>query len=271
MRLCEAWQWGQANGALRDMVCRGMLLMLERIGEITLPPVKCVPHNPLARRTRPERMLRTLELLREGLVHIAAILRGNQGRYLPWCNAVFSLDMEIVEVLLQGSREVYSGFSDSRRSADGSYTMADIGLSAFSLFFMQSESFLSHQKRRLEGYGISNCQTLFGMEKIPTYNHIRTLLDAVSPEALQPCFDQILEQLRARNGLKAFQRLAGRTLVALDGTEYFCSQKLSCLQCLTRKRSNGKEEHYHAMLAATIGVPAHRSSSVGVNDRRARP
>jgi hypothetical protein len=27
--VCEAWQWRQANGALRDMVCRGMLLMLE--------------------------------------------------------------------------------------------------------------------------------------------------------------------------------------------------------------------------------------------------
>jgi hypothetical protein len=115
--------------------------------------------------------------------------------------------------------------------------MADIGLSAFSLFFMQSESFLSHQRRLEQGHGTSNCQTLFGMEKIPTDNHIRTLLDAVSPEALQPCFDQILEQLRQRNGLKAFQRLAGRTLVALDGTEYFCSQKLSCQQCLTRKLS----------------------------------
>ena len=26
--LCEAWQWKQANGALRDMVCRGLLLRL---------------------------------------------------------------------------------------------------------------------------------------------------------------------------------------------------------------------------------------------------
>ena len=24
-KLCEAWQWKQSNGALRDMVCRGML------------------------------------------------------------------------------------------------------------------------------------------------------------------------------------------------------------------------------------------------------
>ena len=73
------------------------------------------------------------------------------------------------------------------------------------------------------------------MERIPTDNHIRTLLGTVSPEALQPCFDQVLEQLRQRYDLKAFQRLSGRTLIALDGTEYFCSQKLSCPQCLTRK------------------------------------
>jgi hypothetical protein len=52
-RLCEAWQWRQANGALRDMVCRGMLLMLERAGQITLPPVSYIRHNPLAKRTPP--------------------------------------------------------------------------------------------------------------------------------------------------------------------------------------------------------------------------
>ncbi len=52
-KLCEAWQWKQPNGALRDMVCRGMLLMLDRAGQIELPPVKFVPHNPLARRVRP--------------------------------------------------------------------------------------------------------------------------------------------------------------------------------------------------------------------------
>jgi hypothetical protein len=52
-KLCEAWQWRQANGALRDMVCRGLLLLLDRSGYIQLPPVKFVPHNPLVRRVRP--------------------------------------------------------------------------------------------------------------------------------------------------------------------------------------------------------------------------
>jgi hypothetical protein len=39
-QLCEALGWKQANGALRDVVCRGLLLMLERERLIELPPVR---------------------------------------------------------------------------------------------------------------------------------------------------------------------------------------------------------------------------------------
>ena len=39
-QLCEALGWKQANGALRDVVCRGLLLLLERAGQIQLPPVR---------------------------------------------------------------------------------------------------------------------------------------------------------------------------------------------------------------------------------------
>lgn len=56
-KLCEAWQWKQANGALRDMVCRGLLLMLHRAGQIELPAIRFRPPNPLVRRERPQPML----------------------------------------------------------------------------------------------------------------------------------------------------------------------------------------------------------------------
>jgi hypothetical protein len=49
-KLCEAWSWRQANGALRDMVCRGLMLQLHRAGHIELPPVRWVNPNPLASR-----------------------------------------------------------------------------------------------------------------------------------------------------------------------------------------------------------------------------
>ena len=57
VKLCEAWQWKQANGALRDMVCRGLLLMLHRAGQIELPQVRYTPPNPLLRREQPQPML----------------------------------------------------------------------------------------------------------------------------------------------------------------------------------------------------------------------
>jgi hypothetical protein len=57
VKVCEAWDWRQANGALRDMVCRGLLLMLHRAGEIELPEVRFVARNPLAQRERPAPVL----------------------------------------------------------------------------------------------------------------------------------------------------------------------------------------------------------------------
>ena len=52
-KLCQAWNWRQANGVLRDMVCRGLMLMLHRAGYIELPVRKQNPANPLVHRKKP--------------------------------------------------------------------------------------------------------------------------------------------------------------------------------------------------------------------------
>jgi len=52
-KLCEAWNWVQPNGRLRDMICRGLMLALHRAGLIELPPVRQFNPNPLARRRAP--------------------------------------------------------------------------------------------------------------------------------------------------------------------------------------------------------------------------
>lgn len=51
--VCRAWDWRQANGALKDMVCRSLLLLLQSKGFIKLPPPKCKLPNPLANRRKP--------------------------------------------------------------------------------------------------------------------------------------------------------------------------------------------------------------------------
>lgn len=71
-RLCEVWQWKQANGALCDQLCRGMLLLLHRAGEIELPPVRRRPsRNYLAQRRAPEVLVPDNRPVRESL----AVLR----------------------------------------------------------------------------------------------------------------------------------------------------------------------------------------------------
>jgi hypothetical protein len=56
-KLCQAWNWVQANGQLRTMVCRGLMLALHRAGWIELPPVRQVSLNPLAQRRKPAPVL----------------------------------------------------------------------------------------------------------------------------------------------------------------------------------------------------------------------
>ena len=51
--LCEIWNWVQPNGAACDMICRGLMLALDRAGHIALPPARSKPVNPLVSRSRP--------------------------------------------------------------------------------------------------------------------------------------------------------------------------------------------------------------------------
>ena len=53
-RICRHWNWIQPNRHLKDMVCRGLLLRLEREGHIVLPPRKSTPRNPFLHRKPPE-------------------------------------------------------------------------------------------------------------------------------------------------------------------------------------------------------------------------
>jgi Domain of unknown function (DUF4338) len=71
--LCAAWRWTQPNGAPREMVCRGLMLALERAGLIELPPVRRTPRNPLARRARPAPVEVDPTLLRKSLSELGPI------------------------------------------------------------------------------------------------------------------------------------------------------------------------------------------------------
>lgn len=165
--------------------------------------------------------------------------------------------MLVLDHLLSSLRRCFDAFPDRRKGArpETQYAMADFGMAAFSVFFMQSPSFLAHQKRLEEGHGRSNCATLFGITEIPCASSLRRMLDPATPDLLHPAFADVLAEIERGDGLYSFRRLGGHVLIALDGTEYHSSYEIHCPHCSTRKRSNSKTEYFHSMLAATVVAP----------------
>ncbi len=165
--------------------------------------------------------------------------------------------MSLVDDLIAELEAVCAGLPDKRKGPhqEGDFTMADIGLSAFSIFFMGSPSFLAHQRALAEPNGRSNCQTLFGISKIPCDTYIRQMLDGAAPTMFDGLFSKAIQ---AAGPLTPFQCLGGRVLVALDGTEHFCSRKIKCRQCSTRRRADGGTEYFHTFLGASLVTPGHK-------------
>jgi hypothetical protein len=159
--------------------------------------------------------------------------------------------------LIAALRRCCQSLPDRRRGDNATYAMADFALGAFAAFFMQSPSFLAHQRHLETGHGRSNCQTLFGMRKIPGDSQIRAMLDPLEPTWFFPMFADILAEARQSGGLDGMRCLGGKVLIALDGTEFHCSDKVRCLNCSHRERGKGKIQYFHTMLAAAIVAPGH--------------
>jgi len=100
------------------------------------------------------------------------------------------------------------------------YSLGDVVLAAFSVFFMQCESFLEHHRQMQSRQGGDNAQTLFELEQIPTMLQMRNVIDKIAAQELFGIFSRVYEALRRAGYLKPFEYLGG-LLIALDGTQSF--------------------------------------------------
>ena len=135
------------------------------------------------------------------------------------------------------------------------YSIKDAALSAFSVFHMQSPSFLDHQKHLQRTKGRNNARTQLGIETIPCDNQTRNLLDPFRPTYLDGAYLEVFEGLEERGLLSTFRVLDGQLLVALDGTQYYSSNNIHCQNCLSRQTSNGQTNYYHTAVTPVIVCP----------------
>ena len=152
-------------------------------------------------------------------------------------------------------RKAIQAFPDKRIGKNLTYSIEDAGLGAFSVFFTQCASFLANQRAMEETKGKSNAQTLFQIDQIPSDNHIRYLLDTVSPSLIFPVFDKALAELSDSGHLNEFHIFNGDLLIPLDVTWYFSSKKIHCDSCSTITHEDGTITYYHCVLTPVIAAP----------------
>jgi hypothetical protein len=157
--------------------------------------------------------------------------------------------------LIEKFHQVLDELPDKRSGQNTTYTIKDAGLGAFSVFFTQSPSFLAHQRTMEQNKGRNNAQSLFGVEKIPSDNQIRKLLDPVAPHYLSPMFAQVFTDLEATEELDAFRSFDGNLHIALDGLCYFSSKKIHCQNCSHKTASNGVTTYFHSAITPVIVAP----------------
>ena len=134
-----------------------------------------------------------------------------------------------MQLLLEMLTAELNELPDGRKPSNNTkYTVKEALLSAFPVFFLQSPSFLDHQRLMKSNKGRDNASSLFGIEEIPCDNQIRNLLDRVPASKIKGVFDSIYQYLEQTGSLKTYNCLSGERLIALDGTEYFSSQKIHC-------------------------------------------
>lgn len=161
----------------------------------------------------------------------------------------------LFDTIVGSFRQRLSSLPDKRTGKNTRYGMEDAALSAFSVFFTQTPSFLAYQRMMEGSKGKSNAQSLFGVHQIPSDNQIRDLLDPVAPEHVFPVFEDILQVLEQQGQLEAFRSIANTLLIALDGTEYFSSTQIHCSACSTRTLKSGEIRYFHSVITPLIVCP----------------
>src|SRR3954452_20285350 len=153
------------------------------------------------------------------------------------------------DALVRQVRQRFQELPEQRR--DPQFTLADTLMAGLALFSLKDPSLLAFCRRALD----HNLRSVFGLEAIPSDTQMREILDEVHPDRLRPVFRDVFRQLQRGKVLEPYVFLEGCYLVALDGVEYFRSNKIHCDHCLSCQHNNGEGSYYHQMLGAVIVHP----------------
>jgi hypothetical protein len=161
--------------------------------------------------------------------------------------------------LLRTFRDAVAQIPDIRKQERITYTVPDIYLSAFALFYLQDPSLLEFQRRCQEQAQQNNLSTVFGVDAIPSDTQLRDVIDGNENGPIRDIFRQYFHCLQRGKQLESFRFLGGSYLIVIDGSEYFTSESIHCKKCLTStSKKDGIKRYHHQILQGTVVHPDKR-------------
>lgn len=157
------------------------------------------------------------------------------------------------DALIDTLRRCFETVADSRRQASCDYSLADTLMSAYAMFATKAPSMLAFEDRLRE----LRIEKPFKIKKVPSDTQMREILDGIDIEPLNEAFADLFWELQRGRELKQWLFDGQYYLIAIDGSGYFCSDKISCEHCLVRHK-NGKDQYYHQVVAAVLVHPITR-------------
>lgn len=156
------------------------------------------------------------------------------------------------DLLSKGFRSV----ADERDANRITWALHDVLMSAFAMFFFQHPNLLQYQQRMKKAKGRANLERLFGVREVPSDTQMRTLLDSqAAQEPLRRLLPEVFERMRRTGWTVRFMTEVNGvkySTVALDGSQYFSSEKINCPFCLRRKDVSGETHYSHVVVGATL-------------------
>ena len=143
------------------------------------------------------------------------------------------------------------------RQRDIKYTMHDCMMSGFAMMFYQDSSLLQFQRRLQQRIHKNNLKTLFTVKSIPKDSQMRSIIDEVQSQELEPIFEDFFKPLQRGKYLESYRVFDKYYIISMDGSGYFSSDKICCPGCLQKKKK-GKVSYEHQIVQGALMHPSKR-------------
>lgn len=161
-----------------------------------------------------------------------------------------------IKGMLRNIRQTFGSINDWRKGGEVIViSMCDALMSALAVFGMKCATLLQFQEEMSAPATADNVKRLYLVEDVPSDTRMREILDEIDPKMLHRALSNLFVLAGRGHVIDALRLPDGTVLISLDGTGYFSSKKIHCVNCCKKVGKDGTVTYYHQMLSAVVVNP----------------